>query len=162
MKRLLSVAFLLLCISSPAFAASRDPEAEYYANAYADHCGISRTLVYAFIDQESGWNPAAVSTKGAMGLMQLMPATARRYGVRNPFSKSDNIGGGVRYLTSLLRQFDGDARLVAAAYYTGEDRVSRRGLALNNSQVVAYVEQVRQRYVWESRLHSATPRESQP
>jgi soluble lytic murein transglycosylase-like protein len=162
MKRLLSVAFLLFCISSAASATSRDREAEYYANAYADHYGIPRALVYAFIDQESGWNPAAVSSKGAMGLMQLMPATARHYGVRNPFSKSDNIGGGVRYLRSLLRQFRGDARLVAAAYYTGEDRVGRRGLALNNPQVVAYVEQVRQRYVWESRLHSTTPPESHP
>jgi hypothetical protein len=66
----------------------------YYADAYADHYGIPRTLVHAVIAQESNWNPRALSTKGAAGLMQLMPATARMYFVRNRFSITENLSGG--------------------------------------------------------------------
>ena len=65
---------------------SESPEAVYYANAYADHYGVPRSLVHAVIEQESGWDPDAVSKKGAHGLMQMMPATARQYGVQHPFS----------------------------------------------------------------------------
>lgn len=134
------------CCSRVLCAASVDREAMYYANAYADHFGVSRRLVYAIISQESGWNRAAISSSGALGLMQLMPATARRYRVQRPFAKSDNIGGGVRYLSDLLTQFHGDMRLAVAAYYTGEGRIHRRGLALEDRAVVGYVEQVRRLY----------------
>jgi soluble lytic murein transglycosylase-like protein len=141
------VTFLaFLCCSRGVYAAAVDREAIYYANAYADHYGVSRALVYAIITQESGWNGAAISNSGALGLMQLMPSTARRYRVHRPFAKSDNIGGGVRYLSDLLSQFHGDMRLAVAAYYTGEGRIHRRGLALENRAVVCYVEQVRRLY----------------
>ena len=82
-----------LCLSlafSHSAAASTAPEAGhdevvYYADAYAAHYQIPKELVHALITQESGWNPRAISSKGAMGLMQLMPATAADYGVRAPF-----------------------------------------------------------------------------
>ena len=85
--------------------------------------------------------------------MQLMPATAQRFGTRNAFDKSQNIGGGVRYLKQLLDQFHADLRLVLAAYYAGEGRVGKRGLGYSNPDVIAYVEQVRRRYFHEISLH---------
>jgi soluble lytic murein transglycosylase-like protein len=157
-----TILFAVACCSRMVYAAAGDREAMYYANAYADHYGVPRPLVYAIISQESGWNQTAISNRGALGLMQLMPGTARRYGVRRPFAKSDNIGGGVRYLGDLLTQFHGDMRLAVAAYYTGEDRIHRRGLAFQNRAVVAYVEQVRWLYQRELKIHmSSTPEEQQ-
>jgi soluble lytic murein transglycosylase-like protein len=124
----------------------QEPIAEaYYADAYADHYKVPRELVHAVIDVESNWHPHEVSNKGAMGLMQLMPATARAYGVRDPFSISDNINGGVQYLADLIKEF-GDLRLVAAAYYTGPSRVGKRGLELNSPEVTVYVQQIRRYY----------------
>ena len=162
MKTRLFITFLACaCCSRVLYAAAVDREAMYYANAYADHYGVPRPLVYAIISQESGWNRAAISSCGALGLMQLMPATARRYGVRRPFAKSDNIGGGVRYLGDLLSQFHGDMRLAVAAYYAGEDRIHRRGLAYRNLAVLAYVEQVRRLYQQELKNHMSSTREGQ-
>jgi soluble lytic murein transglycosylase-like protein len=159
MNRILALVILVAGTILTARATERDPEAEYYASAYADHYGFPRALVYALIDQESGWDSEAVSSAGAMGLMQLMPATAQRFGVRNAFSKSDNIGGGARYLDHLLRIFHGDLRLVVAAYYAGEDLIGRRGLSLGNPQVIAYVEQVRRRYLRELQFNSRATQE---
>ncbi len=130
----------------PIRAQTADREAVYYADAYADHYGVPRALVHAIVTQESGWNPLAVSAKGAQGLGQLMPGTAARYGVRRPFAKSANLSGCVRYMRDLLVRFHGDMRLAVAGYYAGEDRIARRGLAFSNPDVVAYVEQVRHRY----------------
>src|SRR5579864_5621378 len=90
--------------------------AEYYAAAYR----VPVDLVTAIIDEESGWDPHAISNKGAVGLMQLMPETAVRFGVRNRFQTDENIRGGVAYLAWLIHEFGGDLRLVIAAYYVGE------------------------------------------
>ena len=92
--------------------------AEYYAAVYQ----VPVELVAAIIDEESGWNPYAVSNKGAAGIMQLMPATAVRFGVRNRFLVQENIRGGVAYLAWLKQKFNGDLRLITAAYYVGEYR----------------------------------------
>lgn len=160
MKRLFVGLILCVSFSLPAGAA-RIPEAGhdevvYYANAYAEHYGIPRELVHAVITQESGWNPRAVSPKGAMGLMQLMPATAADYGVRNPFDISDNISGGVQYLASLIKQFNGDYRLVLAAYYRGSRPLLRRGLRYSDADVYAYVASVRRLYLAEVALHNTS------
>ena len=101
------VMFSLSAAASTAPEAGHD-EVVYYADAYAAHYQIPKELVHALITQESGWNPRAISSKGAMGLMQLMPATAADYGVRDPFDVSENLSGGVRYLADLMQQFDGD------------------------------------------------------
>jgi soluble lytic murein transglycosylase-like protein len=87
--------------------------------------GISADLVRAVIQAESGFNRWAVSPKGAMGLMQLMPATARDLGVRDPFHPGENIRGGVQYLAALLERFDRDVVLALAAYNAGPERVER-------------------------------------
>ena len=85
--------------------------------------GVSANLVHAVINTESSYNSQAVSSAGAVGLMQLMPATAKRYGVTNRRDPIQNIKGGTQYLRDLLKLFDGDLRLTAAAYNAGENAV---------------------------------------
>jgi soluble lytic murein transglycosylase-like protein len=89
--------------------------------------GISVDLVRAVIQAESGFNPLAISPKGAMGLMQLMPATARELGVNDPFQPSDNIRGGVTYLARLLARFKQNVELALAAYNAGPGSVDKYG-----------------------------------
>jgi len=84
------------------------------------------------------------------GLMQLMPTTARRLGVRDSCNIEQNISGGVRYLAWLMRLFHNDLRLVAAGYHAGEDIVARRGLSYHNRDVVSYVARIRASYVLEA------------
>jgi soluble lytic murein transglycosylase-like protein len=122
-------------------------QAKSWVQQYASHYGVSADLVAALIDVESRWNPRAVSHSGAMGLMQLMPATARRFGAFKPFDTQQNIAAGTRYLTTLMWEFHGDLRLVAAAYYAGDRWVGKRKLDYNNPHVIAYVESVRRHYL---------------
>lgn len=82
-------------------------------------------FVEAVITVESNFNPTAVSTKGALGLMQLMPETARRFGVRNVFDTGQNLEGGIQYLNFLLDLFHGDVNLALAAYNAGENVVQK-------------------------------------
>ena len=148
-------AFLTLALMS--LNASRglcqdpNPETEYYANAYADHYGVPRPLVHAIIQQESSWDPLARSAKGAAGLMQLMPETAKTFDVADRYSVTENLSGGMQYLAVLLTEFRGDMRLAVAAYYCGPTPINRYGLAYRNQDVVTYVEAVRRRYLRELR-----------
>jgi len=103
-------------------------------------------LVEAIIELESNWSPHAISSRGAVGLMQLMPATAVRFGVRNRFDIQDNVRGGVAYLAWLIRLFDGDLRLAVAAYFVGESQILLRGLAHSSPEVFRYVSRVAKRY----------------
>jgi len=106
------------------------PEGARYAeviDAAARAHGVDAALVHAVITAESAYDPNAVSRKGASGLMQLMPATARRYGVRDVFDPRENVLGGVRYLKDLLAMFDGDVKLALAGYNAGENAVIRAG-----------------------------------
>jgi soluble lytic murein transglycosylase len=114
---------------------------------YAAHYRVPPELIAALIDVESGWNPRAVSDKGAMGLMQLMPATARRFGAFDPFDTEENIAAGTRYVTALMWEFRGDLRLVSAAYYAGDRGIALEQLNYRNPDVVAYVQEVRRRYM---------------
>jgi soluble lytic murein transglycosylase-like protein len=88
---------------------------------------VDRDLVNSVIRIESNYNPLAVSNKGALGLMQLVPSTARRFGVSNSFNPAENVEGGVRYLKYLLEHYNGDHRLALAAYNAGEGTVERYG-----------------------------------
>ena len=89
--------------------------------------GLDSALLHAVITVESSYNPKAVSNKGATGLMQLMPATARRYGVADAFDPAQNLGGGARYLRDLLQMFDSDVSLALAAFNAGENAVKKHG-----------------------------------
>ncbi len=88
---------------------------------------VDRALLQAMIATESGFDPHAVSPKGAVGLMQLMPETARRYGVRNPYDPADNIRGGAKYLRDLMQKFNNDLSLTLAAYNAGEEAIVQHG-----------------------------------
>jgi soluble lytic murein transglycosylase-like protein len=151
--KFVSLAFLLF-VAANLCAQSRKPahlqerrEAEYYVSVYARQYHVPVPLVRAIIERESNWRACAISPKGAKGLMQLLPATARRLGVRESCNINQNISGGVRYLAWLMRLFHGDLRLVAAGYYAGEDTVARRGLSYHNANVVSYVARTRATYV---------------
>src|SRR5205085_9890455 len=110
------------CVAPP--AAPPLDIAMCWADYYAGHHGVSLEFVQAIIDVESAWHPYVISAKGAAGLMQLMPPTAFTFGVTNRFRIEENIRGGVAYLAYLMRRFEGELRLVAAAYYAGEKRIS--------------------------------------
>jgi hypothetical protein len=104
---------------------------------------LSPALLHAVIRVESGYEAHAVSRKGALGLMQLMPATARRLGVRDPFDPAQNIQAGARYLRELLTQFRGDLALALAAYNAGEAAVMRAGYRVPPyAETLAYVPRV--------------------
>jgi len=89
--------------------------------------GLDGALLHALISVESRYDPKAVSRRGAAGLMQLMPVTARRYGVTDSFDPVQNINGGAQYLSDLLKLFNGDVSLAIAAYNAGESAVARYG-----------------------------------
>jgi len=96
-------------------------------DAYARRYGLPPSLLHAVITAESAYDPHAISRAGAVGLMQLMPDTAKRYGVVNRRNPSDNIDGGTRYLRDLLIMFNNDLVLALAAYNAGEGAVKRYG-----------------------------------
>ena len=139
---------LMLLVFSTLVVGKADPvPAARIVREYAAHYRVPPELIAAFIDVESRWNPRAVSNKGAMGLMQLMPATAKRFGAFEPFDVEQNIAAGTRYVTALMWEFHGDLRLVAAAYYAGDRNIAREQLDYRNPDVVAYVEAVRRQYM---------------
>lgn len=156
MRAALSMFVLILLLVGPgaAQATRRDVRrlsgewVGYYAAVYR----VPLELVEAIIDEESDWNPYAVSSKGAAGLMQLMPQTALRFGVRNRFRLNENIRGGVAYLAFLYNEFGGDLRLVTAAYYVGEAPILLRRLEYSSADVQGYVIRVAGRYQARKRL----------
>lgn len=104
---------------------------------------IEEALLHAVISVESGYNAKAVSKRGAGGLMQLMPQTAKRYGVTDVFDPADNIRGGARYLTDLLKLFGNDLHLALAAYNAGESAVLKYGRRIPPyRETAAYVPKV--------------------
>lgn len=107
--------------------------------------GLDANLVLAVIEAESNFNPRARSHKNAQGLMQLIPATAERFGVRNPWDPEQNMRGGMAYLRWLLRYFDGDVTLALAGYNAGEGAVDKYGGVPPFAETRAYVKKIIER-----------------
>lgn len=110
--------------------------------AAARQHGVEEAIVRAIIHAESAYNPNAMSRVGAQGLMQLMPATARRFGVGNAFDANQNIQGGVQYLAWLLKRFNGDLTLAAAGYNAGEGAVDKYRGVPPYAETQRYVQRV--------------------
>ena len=126
------------------FASTRLNTAAYRAEitSAARDFGVDEAIVRAIIHAESAFRPNALSRVGAQGLMQLMPATARRFGVSNAFDASQNIRGGVQYLSWLLKRFNGNLTLAAAGYNAGEGAVDKYKGVPPYSETRRYVERV--------------------
>jgi soluble lytic murein transglycosylase-like protein len=123
-----------------------DPHLDRIVQEAAERHSVDPALVKAVISTESGWNTRAISQKGAVGLMQLIPATAQRFGVGNPFDPAQNVEGGTMYLKSLLDRYNGDLAKSLAAYNAGERAVdSSHGVpAIRETQ--NYVQKVTHAY----------------
>lgn len=121
------------------------PYADVVAAAARIH-DVPQALLHALIKAESGYNPQARSAAGAVGLMQLMPDTAREMGVEDRLDPEDNIKGGARYLKRMLRLFDNDITLAVAAYNAGPEAVLRRGAVPPFAETRRYVPAVLREY----------------
>jgi soluble lytic murein transglycosylase len=141
----------LTVTGSPAPAPAVDdskPKSEKFdaiIEKYAGEHNLDPSLIRSIIATESGFNPKAVSRKGAQGLMQLMPATAARLGVTNSFDPEQNIRGGVRHFRSLMDTFDNDLHLSLAAYNAGENLVMRLGRVPAIKETRNYVQSITRR-----------------
>lgn len=140
---------VLLAIASVTGGRNGDTRSELAPPAFgaelqevAARSGVDSAFVAAVIHAESAFNPAAVSNKGAQGLMQLMPATAARFGVDNPFHPAENMAGGTQYLAWLLRRYDGNTELASAAYNAGEGAVDRYAGVPPYAETRTFVERV--------------------
>lgn len=130
-------------VSRPAAGLARKAEYDSLVDEVARTYGLESALLHAVISVESRYIPDAVSRKGALGLMQLMPVTARRYGVANPLDPVQNLHGGAKCLRDLLKRFNNDVSLALAAYNAGENAVVRNGYRIPPyRETVAYVPKV--------------------
>ncbi|HEY2934014.1 MAG TPA: lytic transglycosylase domain-containing protein [Acidobacteriota bacterium] len=125
-----------------------NPNSPYdpFINKHCAEHGVDPDLVRAVMLTESTFRADAISHKGACGLMQLIPSTARRFGVENVMDPDQNIEGGVRYLRFLLDRFDNDLKLTLAAYNAGENAVKRAGGIPQYRETRNYVEKITARY----------------
>ncbi len=131
-------------------------EMEAAINEAAARHGVDPSLVKAIIKVESNFNPRAVSNKGAMGLMQLMPGTARQLNVTNPFDVHQNVDAGVRQFSQLLQDFNGDVKLSLAAYNAGEKAVTNHKGIPPYRETQNYVRQITNLYSGAEKIHFAT------
>jgi soluble lytic murein transglycosylase len=128
---------------SPGSSSSGDGSIRAIISRHAATFRLDEALVRAVIKAESGYNPRAISKKGALGLMQLMPDTARLLKVSNPLDAEENIRGGSRYLRLMLDEFNGNLDLALAAYNAGPNAVRRHGGIPPYAETRTYVDRVK-------------------
>jgi len=146
----------VLCVAGPPARGAGDgarrrgdpvgPPYQRLIERVARHHGLDPDLLAALVEVESGRDAAARSAKGAVGLAQMLPETARRFGARDLADPEENLEGAARYLRFLLRRFRGDLRLVLAAWNAGEGAVERYGGVPPYPETVAFVRKVLSRY----------------
>lgn len=140
---------IVVAPGAPVVTANRSPKPALAVESLVEEAArkydVSPALIDSVIQVESNYNPSAVSPKGAQGLMQLMPDTARRFGVTNTFDPRENIHGGVRYLKFLQETFK-DERLAIAAYNAGEGAVAKYNNVPPYRETMNYVAEVGKRY----------------
>jgi len=129
-KKIAGIGVVFLCVIpllTSDLSANSQLKAEYdnVVRSIGEKYRVEHTLIHSIIRAESNYDRFAVSSKGALGLMQLMPATAIQYGVKNVFDPRENIEGGVRYLKDLIKLYDGKTDLVLAAYNAGQEAVKK-------------------------------------
>ncbi len=129
----------------PAMNVDRDG-AEKLVREAAERHSVDPALVRAVIETESNWNAGAVSRKGAVGLMQLIPTTAQRFGVNDLYSPQQNVDAGVKYLKTLLQRYNGNLDLALAAYNAGEGAVDRAHGVPSFRETRDYVQRVQSAY----------------
>lgn len=146
----------------PAMSLDRDGTDKLVREAAERH-NVDPALVRAVIETESNWNPMAKSRKGAMGLMQLIPSTAIRFGVNDAFSPKQNVDAGVHYLKTLLERYNGNLDLALAAYNAGEGAVDRAHGVPAYRETRTYVQRVQDSYFrpGSGRMENAYTRHSQ-
>jgi soluble lytic murein transglycosylase-like protein len=145
---MIAVAAALLCgiAAAPALAARLDHPLKKAYDPIVSACAYKHSvpvdLVHSIIRAESNYDANAVSAKGAVGLMQLMPDTARAYGVANPFDAAQNVEGGVRYLKDLIKLFDRSTSKVLAAYNAGQEAIKKYGGVPPYRETKTYIQRV--------------------
>ena len=132
-------------VAAPKLPLAQAPFGELIRKAAAKY-EIDADLVFSVVAAESNFNPKAVSRRNAHGLMQLLPETAKRMGVKNIYDPAQNIDGGTRYLRDLLKRYDGDLALTLAAYNAGPGAVERYGRIPPYNETIRYVRAIRKTY----------------
>ena len=131
--------------SSPSIPADIDSIVEMASEKY----GVSADLIHAMIQTESDYDVFAVSNKGAMGLMQLMPETAKEYGVIDPFNAASNVDAGTNLMSSLLKKYNSDTRLALAAYNAGTGSVSKYNGIPPYKETIEYIGKIEKNLGWQ-------------
>jgi len=132
-------------VAAPRLPLAEAPFGELIRKA-AEKYDVDPDLVFSVVAAESNFNPRAVSRRNARGLMQLLPETARRFGVKDIYDPEQNVDAGTRYLRELLKQFRGDLALTLAAYNAGPRAVDRYGRVPPYNETIAYVRAIRKTY----------------
>jgi soluble lytic murein transglycosylase-like protein len=141
--------FLFVGVSVVAAPHSSTPASGKYnliIEKVAQKYDLPAKLIHSIIKAESNYNPYAVSSKGAAGLMQLMPATAEQYGVKDRFDPSENIEGGTKYLKDLIKIYDKNLELILAAYNAGQEAIKKYKGIPPYPETINYIEKVKSSY----------------
>ena len=150
MRRSFFVIFFLICVAGPVsvflFSSSNPGQYNHIVERVAQKYNLPAKLIHSIIKAESNYNPYAVSVKGAAGLMQLMPETARQYGVKDRFDPVENIEGGTKYLKDLIKIYDKNLELILAAYNAGQEAIKKYKGIPPYPETINYIEKVKLNY----------------